>query len=81
MELSSDHFMVELRAPCHWFDLCHEGIESVDVLTLWILAVAGVASVLLFTVRGILDQLPEVFAAWHRAKRAIRGESDDDQPC
>ncbi|MET7440559.1 hypothetical protein ACWERY_10605 [Streptomyces sp. NPDC004082] len=51
-----------------------------DVLTVWILAVAGVASVLLFAVRGILDQLPDVFAAWHRAKRAIRGENDDDRP-
>ncbi|MEU4490140.1 hypothetical protein AB0H94_35610 [Streptomyces purpurascens] len=43
-----------------------------DVLTLWILATAGVVSVLLFTVRGFLEQLPEVFAAWHRARRALR---------
>jgi hypothetical protein len=61
-----------------WFDLRHEGIEAVDVLTLWILGAAGAMSVLLFTVRGILDQLPEVFAAWHRARRAIRDRADDD---
>ncbi|MEV6758191.1 hypothetical protein [Streptomyces sp. NPDC051214] len=50
-----------------------------DVLTLWILAAAGVASVLLFTVRGILDQLPEVFAAWHRARRALREQEADNE--
>ncbi|MER7195584.1 hypothetical protein [Streptomyces flaveolus] len=78
MELSSDRFMVELSNIRRWFDLCHEGIEPVDVLTLWILGAAGAVSVLLFTARGLLDQLPEVFAAWHRARRAISDRSGDD---
>ncbi|MCZ4607702.1 hypothetical protein O3S80_28865 [Streptomyces sp. Lzd4kr] len=78
MELSSDHFVVELSNIRRWFDLCHEGVESVDALTMWILGTAGAASVFLFTVRGLLDQLPEVFEAWHRARRAIRDQAGDD---
>ncbi len=77
MELSSDHSLVELSYIVR-FDLCHEGIEAVDVLTLWILGVAGAMSVLMFTVRALLDQLPEVFAAWHRAKRAVRDRNGED---
>ncbi|MEU3246958.1 MULTISPECIES: hypothetical protein [unclassified Streptomyces] len=49
-----------------------------DVLILWFLAAASVVSVALFTVRGILDQLREVFVAWHRARGAIRGDVDDE---
>ncbi|MFJ8273768.1 hypothetical protein ACIQ8G_26400 [Streptomyces sp. NPDC094154] len=81
MELSSDRFLVELSNTRRWFDLCPESVEPVDVLTLWILAAAGVVSVVLLTVRSILNQLPEVFAAWHRARRAIRNQArDDDHP-
>ncbi|MGW3633484.1 hypothetical protein ACWD7F_25570 [Streptomyces sp. NPDC005122] len=78
VELSSDRLLVELSSTRRWFGLCHEGIEPVDVLTLWLLAAASVVSVALFTVRGFLDQLREVFAAWHRARRAIRGDVDDE---
>uniref|UniRef100_UPI003F492599 hypothetical protein n=1 Tax=Streptomyces chartreusis TaxID=1969 RepID=UPI003F492599 len=78
VDLSSDHFVVELSNIRRWFDLCHEGVESVDALTMWILGMAGAASVFLFTVRGLLDQLPEVFEAWHRARRAIRDRAGDD---
>jgi len=35
-----------------------------------ILAIAGVASVLLFAVKGILDQLPDVFESFRRARDA-----------
>jgi hypothetical protein len=71
VELSSDR-SGRTEHNRRWFDLCCKGVEPVDVFTLWILATAGVVSVLLFTVRGILEQLPEVFAAWHRARRALR---------
>ncbi|WP_326659082.1 hypothetical protein [Streptomyces canus] len=77
-ELSSDHFVVELGNIRRWFDLCHEGVESLDALTMWILGTAGAVSVFLFTVRGLLDQLPEVFEAWHRARRAIRDRAGND---
>jgi hypothetical protein len=70
--------LVELSNIRRWFDLCHEGVESVDALTMWILGMAGAASVFLFTVRGLLGQLPEVFVAWHRARRAIRDRAGDD---
>ncbi|WP_189192692.1 hypothetical protein [Streptomyces albiflavescens] len=70
--------MVELSGIRDRFDPCDEGVEPVDVLSLWILAAAGVASVVLFAVRGVLDQLPQVFAAWHRARRAIRERPDGD---
>jgi Sec-independent protein translocase protein TatA len=35
-----------------------------------ILAIAGVVSVLLFAVKGILDQLPDVFDSFRRARDA-----------
>ncbi|MEU0246664.1 hypothetical protein ABZ192_20475 [Streptomyces sp. NPDC006235] len=35
-----------------------------------ILAIAGVASVLLFAIKGILDQLPDVFESFRRARDA-----------
>ncbi|EFL35507.1 predicted protein [Streptomyces viridochromogenes DSM 40736] len=35
-----------------------------------ILAIAGVASVLLFAVKGFLDQLPDVFDSFRRAREA-----------
>ncbi|WP_329538336.1 hypothetical protein OG568_53945 (plasmid) [Streptomyces sp. NBC_01450] len=50
-----------------------------DVLTLWILAASGVVTLLLFTVRGILEQLPDLFASWHRAKRALRDRESDTE--
>lgn len=69
--------MVELSINRRWFDLCCKGVESVDVLTLWILAASGVFTVLLFAVRSILEQLPQVFAAWHQARRAMRNSRAD----
>ncbi|MER5200523.1 hypothetical protein ACWD3J_44080 [Streptomyces sp. NPDC002755] len=87
-ELSSDHFLVELSNIRRWFDLCREGIESVDDLTLLILGAATPVSILLITVRGLLNQLCEVFEAWHRARRASRSgrrrrepqAGEDNQP-
>ncbi|MFE3881732.1 hypothetical protein ACFXPQ_02200 [Streptomyces lydicus] len=42
------------------------------VVTLGILAVFGVLSILLFALRGFLDQLPEVFVSLGRARDAWR---------
>lgn len=38
-----------------------------------VLAIAGVASVLLFAVKGLLDQIPEVIASAARARDAWAG--------
>lgn len=53
-----------------------------------ILAIAGVASVLLFAVKGLLDQVPDVIDsagkardAWHRFKRSeLPPWADDQEP-
>ncbi|MFH9330691.1 hypothetical protein ACH4KU_17090 [Streptomyces althioticus] len=45
-----------------------------------ILAIAGVASVLLFAIKGILDQLPDVFDSFRRARDAwkhLKEEPDE----
>ncbi|QES48236.1 hypothetical protein DEJ50_10820 [Streptomyces venezuelae] len=48
-------------------------MDSQIILSL--LAASGVVTILLFVVRGLLDQLPDVFAAWHRAKKAYRADA------
>ncbi|MGX1543110.1 hypothetical protein [Streptomyces adustus] len=53
-----------------------------------ILAIAGVASVLLFAMKGLLDQVPDVIDsagkardAWHRFKRSeLPPRADDQEP-
>jgi Sec-independent protein translocase protein TatA len=45
-----------------------------------ILAIAGVASALLFAIKGILDQLPDVFDSFRRARDAwkrLKEEQDE----
>lgn len=42
-----------------------------DSAILWLLGAASVLTIVLFVVKGLLDQLPDVFASWHRAKRAF----------
>ncbi|MGP3924574.1 MULTISPECIES: hypothetical protein [unclassified Streptomyces] len=49
-----------------------------DTVILAILAIAGVCTILLFAVKGVLDQLPGIFESWHRARRAWRGDDADD---
>jgi hypothetical protein len=51
-----------------------------------ILAIAGVASVLLFALKGLLDQVPDVIEsagkardAWHRFKKPELPPSAEDQ--
>ncbi|MFE5031341.1 hypothetical protein [Streptomyces sp. NPDC056683] len=51
-----------------------------------ILAIAGVASVLLFALKGILDQLPDVFdsagrarEAWERLKNKQDGDAEPEE--
>ncbi|MEU2980586.1 hypothetical protein ABZ678_27440 [Streptomyces hirsutus] len=63
-----------------------------DGTAIIILAIAGVASVLLFAIKGILDQLPDVFDsarrardAWERFKKKHDevpepGETDEQPP-
>ncbi|MGW5968935.1 hypothetical protein [Streptomyces sp. NPDC055186] len=54
---------------------------------LFILAVAGVASICLFTMKGLLDQVPDVIDsagnvrdAWHRFKKPeVPPPADDEQ--
>lgn len=41
-----------------------------DGTVIIILAIAGVASVLLFAIKGILDQLPDLFESFRRARDA-----------
>ncbi|MDX2575905.1 hypothetical protein PV332_10475 [Streptomyces scabiei] len=50
-----------------------------DSVTLWLLGTFGVLAVLLFCVKGFLDALPDVFASWHRARRAWKGERDEEE--
>ncbi|WP_328978464.1 hypothetical protein [Streptomyces canus] len=53
-----------------------------------ILAIAGVASVLLFALKGLLDQVPDVIDsagkardAWHRFKKPeLSPSADDEEP-
>ncbi|MET7828515.1 hypothetical protein ABZT23_28025 [Streptomyces sp. NPDC005386] len=53
-----------------------------------ILAIAGVASVLLFALKGLLDQVPDVIDsagkardAWHRFKKPnLPPQADDGEP-
>ncbi|MFJ8003302.1 hypothetical protein [Streptomyces fagopyri] len=53
-----------------------------------ILAITGVASVLLFAMKGLLDQVPDVIDsagkardAWHRFKRSeLPPRADDQEP-
>jgi hypothetical protein len=54
-------------------------------VTLGILAFFGVLSILLFALRGFLDQLPDVFAAagrardaWHEFRRARQPEAEPE---
>ncbi|MEU9985901.1 hypothetical protein AB0E10_03660 [Streptomyces sp. NPDC048045] len=51
-------------------------MDSQIILSL--LAASGVVTILLFVVRGLLDQLPDVFAAWRRVKKAYR--ADESSP-
>ncbi|WP_330236400.1 hypothetical protein [Streptomyces sp. NBC_00566] len=47
-------------------------MDSQIILSL--LAASSVVTILLFVVRGLLDQLPDVFAAWQRVKKAYRAD-------
>lgn len=51
-----------------------------DGTAIIILAIAGVASVMLFAIKGILDQLPDVFDSFRRARDAwkrLKEEQDE----
>ncbi|WP_330307616.1 MULTISPECIES: hypothetical protein [unclassified Streptomyces] len=55
---------------------------------LFILAIAGVASICLFALKGLLDQVPDVIDsagkardAWHRFKKPeVSPRTDDEEP-
>ncbi|WP_255950171.1 hypothetical protein [Streptomyces odontomachi] len=48
-------------------------MDSQIILSL--LATSGVVTILLFVIRGLLDQLPDVIAAWRRVKKAYRADA------
>ncbi|WP_202532812.1 hypothetical protein [Streptomyces sp. SID3212] len=50
-----------------------------DSAVIWILGASGVLAVVLFVVKGLLDQVPDIAESWHRAKRAIRNEESTDR--
>ncbi|MEH0609098.1 hypothetical protein [Streptomyces scabiei] len=50
-----------------------------STIILWLLAISSVLGFLLYVVRGLLVQLPEVFDAWRQAKRALQGERTPDR--
>lgn len=47
--------------------------------TLVVLAAFGLLDLILLLVRDRLRQLPELFATWHDAKRAFRGQRTDSR--
>ncbi|MFI1253854.1 hypothetical protein ACH4U6_08645 [Streptomyces netropsis] len=49
-----------------------------DAAVVWILAAAAVPGCALFALKGLLDQLPDLFRAWRKARRAWHG--DDPRP-
>ncbi|MFE2325295.1 hypothetical protein ACFXD5_15470 [Streptomyces sp. NPDC059385] len=53
-----------------------------DSVILWLLAASGVLSILIFVVRALLDQLPDVITAWHRGQRMYQSadRNIDDPP-
>ncbi|MCK7627204.1 hypothetical protein MUU72_29615 [Streptomyces sp. RS10V-4] len=48
-----------------------------DSAILWLLGAAGVLSIALFVLKGLLDQLPDLAQSWHRARHAF---SNDGRP-
>jgi hypothetical protein len=66
------HGVVELSLPSHRFDHHQERSKPVsDSAVLMLLAGAGVISVLLFAVGGILEQLPDVLRSWQRVRKCL----------
>ncbi|MFF1563787.1 hypothetical protein ACFVY1_09705 [Streptomyces sp. NPDC058293] len=45
-------------------------------MTLVILTISSVITATLITIKGTLDQLPDVLNSWHRAVQALRGASE-----
>lgn len=45
-----------------------------STVNVWILAWAGVLSVVIFVAKGLLDQLPPLVDSWQALIRAVRGE-------
>ncbi|MFE5483022.1 hypothetical protein [Streptomyces sp. NPDC056527] len=54
-----------------------------DAAILSILGVATVAAIALFSLKGLLDQVPDLVKSWRRAKRAfsddVEQESTEDE--
>ncbi|MFE4873066.1 hypothetical protein [Streptomyces sp. NPDC056682] len=42
------------------------------------LAISGALGIALFSLKGLLDQLPAVFESWHRARSAWRAKDGED---
>ncbi|KJS57071.1 hypothetical protein VM98_03150 [Streptomyces rubellomurinus subsp. indigoferus] len=52
-------------------------MDSTIILVL--LAISSVLSIGLSVVKGVLDQLPDVFESWGTARRAWRRANEDDR--
>lgn len=50
-----------------------------STIILSVLAGAGVLSILLFAVKGVLDQVPGVLESWSAVRRAWRRANEEDQ--
>ncbi|MFB7950071.1 hypothetical protein ACFC6L_34775 [Kitasatospora phosalacinea] len=50
-----------------------------SILINWLLAGAGVLGILLFVIKGVLDQVPSVLDSWSTVRRAWRRASEDNQ--
>ena len=80
-DLSFDRFVGQAE-----FALClarhRKTVGTVETtLVLWILAAGTVLAVLLTQTRQVLDQIPEVVDAWHRAMDALRRRrTNEDEP-
>ncbi|MDX3733613.1 hypothetical protein [Streptomyces caniscabiei] len=49
-------------------------------IVLGILATAGVVSILMFALKGLLDQVPDVIRSWHRIVAEARRPHSDHRP-
>lgn len=47
-------------------------------IILGVLGAGSVLAVLLWQVRQVLDQIPEVVASWRRARQAVQRLTDED---
>ncbi|MGW7539843.1 hypothetical protein ACWGKQ_01785 [Streptomyces sp. NPDC054770] len=67
--------MVELLPQGEVRPLSREARTLGDSLTIAVLTISSVITLILFVVKGILDQLPGVFRSWRRVIEAMHGNA------